>query len=156
MIESIDNHPLTNNEVSSNWKRWWEKGISQNTDKCSKSKSIAHMSFKKCNIVFIIRPFSKIVEGSVKEAIHNCEHPRKVFLIEETANNQEKTNGHVKSHFEYKWLYSVAGFSYCIKFFLYIKFRHHFFCLFSFPNYNLLSQLDCIHVVKTQINVGPN
>ena len=113
------------------------------------------MSFKECNVVLIVRPLAEVIEGSIEETVHNGKQPREVPLVEETADNQEQTYWHIESHFEDKGLYFVAHLCNGVKLFPNVKFPMCFFSLFGFPENNLLSEFDGIHIVEGKIDVGP-
>lgn len=108
MIQSINNHPLTDKKISTDRKRRRKQYISCNANKSSKTKSITHVRFQKCYVIFVIRPFSEIIKDSVKEAVHDGQHPREVNLIKYAENDEKQTNRSIKRHPKDKRLNLIA------------------------------------------------
>ena len=69
------------------------------------------MRLKEGYIILIIRPFSKEIEGSIKERIHDSKQPGEIPLLEEGEDDEKKTDWSVESHSEDKRLYLITNIS---------------------------------------------
>ena len=82
MAERIDDHPLTDKQISSYGHRTGKDDVGDDADKGPITEGIAHMCLEEGDVVLVVGPLAEEVEGSVEEAVHEGHHPWEVLFVE--------------------------------------------------------------------------
>jgi hypothetical protein len=102
---SVNNHNLTDQQKTSNCHRAGQKNIRYKTNEQSVSHAVREVSFEIGNIVFVIRPLSKIVKARIEKAVCDNKHPRRESLIEESDEYDDGIHRSIVNHLKNKALY---------------------------------------------------